>query len=199
MTAASKPGVFVFVPLLCFLCGCGTYVQQHIVDVTAQDPAGRLGPSPYLVSLSEYDMSGRSCQELKVGGMAENAPFRLTVMTTAGGWLWAPPPPAPQMHLYLALPGLTTNKFFHLQIKPAEGVATVTKAEYQAFDAVCPRTGAPAFPVRCTATKAAKGWHIRLHCEISADEPDLLSETVRSPAASGTAQRPSGQAPAMQP
>ena len=63
----------------------------------------------------------------------------------------------------------------------------MARAEYHGFDAACVCEGAPSFPVRYSATRAATGWHVRLRCEVSAQEPDLGSASTGRMDANGTA------------
>lgn len=152
--------------LALFILGaCGTHVFNHEVAITIDDPARRLA-EPATVSVFRKSMGYSRDWAMRDLGVATAARPYVGYWSTEDAVAVGDSGPRPRLDLSFALPQLTSDGYFFVQLEPADGVEKVATAEFTSYGVYFPDGRGPSLPVRYVARRAKNGWRVELTVEV---------------------------------
>jgi hypothetical protein len=150
--------------------GCGTAVYTHQIEVTIQDPSGRLVAGPVDVSIFDKYMGySEEWARRTMAAATASAPYVGTVNTMPVKWFWDSTLP-PNVIAGLVVPAIEKNGYFVVDINLVHGVAQSASAPFAPWGAFFPDSTStvPPLPVRYQGERGDKGWRIRLTVDVPA-------------------------------
>jgi hypothetical protein len=170
---------------LAALAGCGHAVYRHSIELTLEDPSGRLNGEP--VELSVFDTYGYTEEFARqtAGTTAPGQPpYGAVVAGSAQKMIYDFTPGDVQANL--ALLSIEPRGYFNLHLQPVAGTEQTATLPYQSY-LVATRDEAAIRPLtaRYRSESSRKGWKIRLTVVVPpAPEAPAAPAKVKPPATS---------------
>lgn len=149
------------------MAACGTAVYDHRIEVTIQDPSGRLGPPPIAVSVFNKTMgSSEEWAQRWMGNTAPGAPYVGNVDATGTKMAFDSSPPS-RVDAGIALPSYEKEGFLVLDVAPVEGPEQSTVLTFVPYG-VSSKSAASIIPLpaRFRSESSSKGWLIHLTIDV---------------------------------
>ena len=152
--------------LLLLAAGCGTSVQKHELHFTIDDPAHRVGALPTPISVFDHGSYGAGADAHPDGVVSATQPYSASFTTTPVTTLFDNGPDK-TLFVSVALPKLSHDGYWSMQLEPADGVEKTTAAKFTTYGSYFPDDRGATFPVRYTAKAMAHHWVIDVTLVVS--------------------------------
>lgn len=141
---------------------CGTALYKHEVQITIDDPTGRLGTPPLEVSIFDSRM-GTSTEFARksVGVTSTEVPYKRAFNTTAAALVGSAPRPD-SLDLSVMVPAMTKRGFFVLRVRPGVATSGSGTAGYLLHSEFDPEGDGPQVQFHYTATPLPEGWALQI-------------------------------------